>query len=385
MFIDVGCYQLKKAKQNAYGDYFLSKRDAHGRTIAVLSDGLGSGIKANILSCMTATMLVRFLEKEVPIKEAAEIIMNSLPVCQVRQISYATFSAVEADEQGNIRIVEEGNPSFVWMHGDTPQKADYTEIVSRSFPNRRMKVYQFQVEQGDRLIFCSDGVTQAGMGEKDYPLGFEREGLLSFLQSTIAAERDISSSQLARLVVDKALFCEYQHKSQDDISSAVLTFRQPRKALVFTGPPYEKHKDREYAWQLVTFAGKRAICGGTTANIVSRELKREITTPVTTAMGALPPLSYMEDVDLITEGILTLTKAQEYLEEGRLNEADAAGSLVEFLLSSDIIEFMVGAMINQAHYDPALPIEIEIRRTVIKNIKRVLEEKYFKQVNIHYV
>ena len=89
MFIDIDCHQIKKYNQNAFGDYFVSKRyPDEERLIAVLSDGLGSGIKANILSCMTATMLLRFVEgDQIPIKDAAEIVMNSLPICQVRKIS----------------------------------------------------------------------------------------------------------------------------------------------------------------------------------------------------------------------------------------------------------------------------------------------------------
>ena len=113
MFIDIDCSQIKKFGQNAYGDYFISKRSANQeRVLAVLSDGLGSGIKANILSCMTSTMLLRFIEEDIPIKKAAQIIMDSLPVCQVRKISYATFSAVDCHDDGNVWVVEEGNPSF---------------------------------------------------------------------------------------------------------------------------------------------------------------------------------------------------------------------------------------------------------------------------------
>ena len=118
MFIDIDCVQEKKYKQNAFGDYFVSKRYPQDkRLIAVLSDGLGSGIKANILSCMTATMLLRFIEKNIKIKKAAEIVMNSLPVCQVRHISYSTFSAVDCFDDGKISVVEEGNPDFVWIRG----------------------------------------------------------------------------------------------------------------------------------------------------------------------------------------------------------------------------------------------------------------------------
>ena len=165
MFIDIHCSQIKKHGQNAFGDYFLSKRQVEeGRVIAVLSDGLGSGIKANILSCLTATMLLRFMDEHFEIKKAAEIIMNSLPVCQVRKISYATFSALECDDDGYVRIVEEGNPDFIWMRGPEPMKAGYNIVTSDSFPDRRMKVYHLQVEMGDRLIFCTDGVTRPAWG-----------------------------------------------------------------------------------------------------------------------------------------------------------------------------------------------------------------------------
>lgn len=385
MFVDIWCHKVKKYNQNAYGDYFVSKRKKDGKIFAVLSDGLGSGIKANILSCMTSTMLLKFMEKEVPIKEAAEIIMNSLPVCQVRKISYATFSAVQADEDGNVLVVEEGNPSFLWMKGAEICEPEYQEVISTSFPDRHLRVYQFKVELGDRLIFCSDGVTQAGMGEKSYPLGFTRDGFIKYVKSALNVNSGISSSDLASKVVMRAMQCESEMLPQDDISCAVIYYRNPRKALIFTGPPYEKQKDGEYTRQLLMFNGKKAICGGTTANLVSRESRKPIINMPVMNMGSLPPISKMDGVDLITEGILTLTRTLEYLEQEKLNEHDAAGELVKFLLDCDMIEFMVGAMLNQAHYDPSLPIEIEIRRNVIKKMKKVLEDNYFKSVNINYV
>ena len=127
MFIDIDCNQMKKYNQNAYGDYFVSKRyPDEARLIAVLSDGLGSGIKANILSCMTATMLLRFIENgQIPIRKAAEIIMNSLPVCKVRHISYSTFSAIDCDDYGSAKIVEEGNPEFIWIRNNEVMQPEY--------------------------------------------------------------------------------------------------------------------------------------------------------------------------------------------------------------------------------------------------------------------
>ena len=386
MFIDIDCAQIKKFGQNAYGDYFVSKRsDNQERVLAVLSDGLGSGIKANILSCVTATMLIRFIEEDISIQKAAQIIMDSLPVCQVRKISYATFSAVDCRNDGSVWVVEEGNPSFVLMRQNEEVPLEYQEFTSPKFPDRHLKLYQFKAEVGDRIIFCSDGVTQAGIGTKEYPLGFQRKGLVTYLKSVLNMDSSISSTDLAKKVIQKSLSVEEDTHAGDDISCSVLYFRNPRKALIFTGPPYNRAKDREYCLSFGFFGGKKAICGGTTANMISRELKSEIVNITQTECGDLPPIAQMDGVDLVTEGILTLTRAADYLEKEELYHKDAAGLLVNFFLESDIIEFMVGAMLNQAHYDPALPIEIEVRRTVIKKIKILLETKYFKQVLINYI
>ena len=185
-FVDVDCYQQKKNGQNAFGDSFQLKRFTdEGRVLAVLSDGLGSGIKANILATMTATMILKFIEEGKDILKATEVIMNTLPVCQVRKISYATFSAFECTEDGHIRIVEEGNPDFVHIRNGRVVEHEAEIITSTKFTNRHMHLYNFQLEPEDRLVFCSDGVTQAGMGTNDYKLGWRREGLISFLQDEI--------------------------------------------------------------------------------------------------------------------------------------------------------------------------------------------------------
>lgn len=386
MFVDIDCSQLKKYNQNAYGDYFVSKRyPDEGRLIAVLSDGLGSGIKANILSCMTATMLLKFLEGEVNIRKAAEIIMNSLPVCKVRKISYSTFSAIDCDDEGNVKVVEEGNPEFVWIRNNEVMTPDFQEVVSKKFTNRKMKTYKFNVKQGDRLIFCSDGVTQSGLGSPRLRLGLRRDGLIEILKEKLFQEKEISSSNLSKYIVQQARNIEIDRKPKDDVSACVLYFRKPREALVFTGPPYHQEKDTEYAAIFDEFQGRKAICGGTTANLISRELGRPITTENTISIGNLPSCSYMEGVDLVTEGILTLTKALEYLDVETEVVQNAGVKLVKFLLDSDCINFMVGAKLNQAHYDPNLPIEIEIRKNIIKKMAKILEDRYFKKVGIQYM
>ena len=387
MFIDIDCSQMKKYNQNAYGDYFVSKRyPDEARLIAVLSDGLGSGIKANILSCMTATMLLRFIEsQQISIRHAAEIIMNSLPVCQIRHISYSTFSAIDVNDDGHAKIVEEGNPEFIWIRNNEVLQPEFEIIQSKTFKNRKMKIYKIDLKLGDRLIFCSDGVTQSGLGGKRLKLGLRRDGLIVLLKDKLAEHPDISSSELSHYIVNQAKNIETDRNPKDDISACVLYFREPREALIFTGPPYHQSKDAEYARLFDKFKGKKAICGGTTANLISRELNKPITMDNTISIGKLPSCSYMDGVDLVTEGILTLTKTLEYLESGTTDIDNAAGKLVNFLLDSDCINFMVGAKLNQAHYDPALPVEIEIRKNIIKKMADVLQNKYFKKVSIQYM
>ena len=387
MFIDIDCAQEKKYNQNTYGDYFLSKRyPQSGDLIAVLSDGLGSGIKANILATMTATMLLKFVEAGADIKTACEVIMNSLPVCKVRKISYSTFSVAHCSEDGEVKVVEEGNPNFIYISDGKVIEPEYTVIDSDTFKNRHMRVYKLQLKLGDRLIFCSDGVTQAGLGSSELKLGLRRSGLIKFLLEKINESPEISSSELAKFVIRIALNTEVDRRAKDDTSCCVIYYREPRRALIFTGPPYHQEKDSEYAREFFNSEGKKAICGGTTANLISRELNIPVCCNNVRSVGKLPATSQMEGIDLVTEGILTLTKTVEYLENGfNDKEKNAAYELMQFLLSSDCIEFMVGAKLNQAHYDPNLPIEIEIRKNIIKKMAKILENKYIKKVTVRYI
>ena len=385
MFIDVACSQKKKYNQNAYGDFFASNRFPNmNRVVAVLSDGLGSGIKANILACMTSTMLLKFMENHSDIEKSCEIIMNSLPVCKVRGISYSTFSAIDCYENGKAKIVEEGNPDFILIRNGEVLKPEFQTIQSKDFKNRKMKVYNITLEKYDRIIFCSDGATQVAMGSKRFPLGLERSGLIKIILSKLEEDPEISSKDLSEYLVHQIELIAPDRELKDDTSILSIYCREPRKSLIFTGPPYHQEKDSYWAKTFMDFQGKKAISGGTTANIISRELNIPVYADISTNSGKLPGLLKMKGVDLVTEGILTLTKTLEYLETGK-PENNAANILMEFLLDSDVIDFLVGAQMNKAHYDPNLPIEIKIRRNIIKQMAKVLEEKYLKKVKVQFI
>jgi len=387
LFIDMGYSQCCKHGQNICGDAIAFRRlPEEDRFIAVLSDGLGSGVKANILASMTTTMALRFVAEDTEILHSAEIIMDALPVYHIRKISYATFTIVDTRLNGRTRVIEMGNPEFLLMRQGTRIEIPFRELESPKHEGRTMLIYSFEAKPHDRLIFFSDGISQAGLGTEKYPLGWRVGGCQEYVSKVLQINPEISSHELANCILREAMAKEAHLLSGDDMTCGVVYFRHPRKMLLFTGPPFDRERDGECADMLKNFRGTKVICGGTTAEIISRELKRKLTMDLKTIGRELPPTSQMDGVDLITEGIFTLTKTAQYLEKGDgVNNPDPAGQLVNLLRANDIIEFVVGTRINEAHQDPNLPIDLEIRRNIIKRITAALQDKYMKEVKIRFV
>ena len=202
----------------------------------------------------------------------------------------------------------------------------------------------------------------------------------------IRCYKDISARDLARSVVQEASMYD-GYTPKDDITCGVVYFRNPRDMLVMTGPPVHPENDSEIARIFSLFDGHKVICGGTTANILSRELNRPIKVSLKDFDPKVPPSSSMEGADMVTEGIITMGAVSEILE----NDANlvglktnAATKMVELFLNCDRIWFVVGTKINEAHQDPNMPVELEIRRNVVKKIASLLQDKYLKEVNIQY-
>ncbi len=393
-FIEVGHYQVCKHKNIAEGDVFLSQKNpSDGRVITALSDGLGSGIKAGVLATLTATMATKFISSDIPMRKAANIIMDTLPVCKERGISYATFTLVDIEPSARVRIMEYDNPPYILIREQTlvePIK-DISPIERKkksTAPRIEAMLHYslYEAKPGDRLIFFSDGVTQSGMGTQALPFGWGGTKAQDFVLDTVAAHPDISARDLARTIVQKAVFHD-SYKPKDDITCGVIYFRKPRDMLVFTGPPINKDSDTEIAHRFDIFDGTKIICGGTSANIISRELNRTIKVSLKDFDPVIPPASQMEGVDLVTEGIITMGAVAEILEKGTKLETikqNPATKIIELFFNSDRIHFFVGTKINEAHQDPNMPVELEIRRNVIKKIAQLLEEKYLKEVKIDY-
>ena len=387
LFIEVSKEQCQKYGEDCFGDtVFTKKIPEERRVISILSDGLGSGVKANILSSMTTRMAMKFVESNMELLRSSEVMMDALPICQIRKISYATFSIVDSELEGNTRIFEMDNPSFIFIRDGREVKVKSRELSSPKWKERTINVSQITTQPEDRIILISDGVSQAGLGNKLYPLGWQRSGCVEYVLKQIRKNPYISAYDLAHGVVREALEKEVEKKAGDDISCVVLYFRKPRKLLVLTGPPFDEDKDKEIAEMVSLYDGKTAICGGTTANIVERELCLKCEIDKTSFDDKIPMASKMDGVDLVTEGILTLTEVYRMLKEGiDKQKNNAAVRLANLLLDSDKIDFVVGTKINIAHQDPNLPMELEIRRNIVKKIFRILQDKYFKEISVRYV
>lgn len=369
---------------------FLSRYiDEEERVIAVLSDGMGHGVKANILATLTATMAINFTREHKEVDRIAEIIMNTLPVCSERKISYSTFTIVDIESNGRATILEYDNPHTIILRGFVEFDPSWKKVVLDKGKNagKVLRTCTFAPEKEDRIIFCSDGVSQSGMGSELYPFGWERENILAYASKLVTGDDSISASTLAGKIVTMAHKND-AYKAKDDISCAIIYFREPRKLLLCTGPPYEKEKDIELAARVKNFKGKVILCGGTTADIIARELDRKIVDELIFEDPELPPESFLEGIDLVTEGILTLQKVNEILKgynnSVRLGKGPA-DKIVRMLMESDQIHFIIGTRINIAHQDPTLPVELEIRRTVIKRIARLLEERWLKKITFEYI
>jgi hypothetical protein len=387
-FLDIDSYQFCKHGQYVTGDVFIThKIKEENRVIACLSDGLGSGIKASVLATLTATMALKYTMNYADVRETAEVIMDTLPVCKVRKISYSTFTIIDINSSGHARVIEHGNPNYVLMRGSELIQVPKSPIQLKKWHDREVNISEFDFHIGDRILYFSDGVSQAGMGLPDYPLGWERRNVLKHIQQWIRWDKDISSRLLASKVAIQARQID-SYEPKDDITCGVMYQRHPRQLLVVTGPPFAQTKDEELAYIVKSFDGRKVICGGTTAQILSRELDEEVEMDLDHLDPEIPPSSSMAGIELITEGTLTLSKVAEILQRGQKPEmmrSNAASSLTSILLDSDMIYFIIGTRVNEAHQDPNLPVELDIRRNIVKKIITLLEEKYLKETSIRFI
>jgi len=390
---EVGHFQMNHEGEKICGDVFLSKRiPEENRVLCVLSDGMGHGVRANVPATLTATISLNLSLEHKDANALAGIIMKALPVCSERKISYSTYTIIDISVDSNIvSILEYDNPQTLILRGNRIYQPEWThvkyegDVRDKRVMNLKRCAFEPQIE--DRIVFCSDGIIQSGLG-KGLTTGWGRNDMVRFVRGIIEATPTISATDLAERVVKRASANDL-HTPKDDLTCGVVYFRQARKTMICTGPPFNPEKDHEFATILKNFNGSKIISGATTTEIIARELGRAVTNEERID-PALPPSSKMRGIDLVTEGILTLSKVTHLLNVINPNSnlhfgKGPADQICKLLLDTDEIYILVGTKINENHHDPNLPVEIELRKHLIQRLNGVLSEKFMKVVHIEYM
>ena len=388
--IEIDFAQKQPSGEMVCGDVFISKLvKEDGRTILVLSDGVGHGVRANVLATMTATMALNYTALYKKPEAAARIIMQALPRESEGVKTYATFTIIELENDGMVRIVNYDNPkSVIIRNGEpfTPTKEYLLDIKGIENIGKVLRCREFRAQKEDRIVFMSDGITQSGMENERMKMGWGQENVETFVVQQLARSSDISARRLTKKVLNKAIQNDGFHL-RDDASCGVIYFRDPREMLLVTGPPFFKVKDSDFAQRIQDYQGIKIVCGGTTAEIIARELNKEIETEISLSDPYALPKYKMDGFHLVTEGILTIGKVEELLESYDSEQKSGnspAEEIVKQLMLHDRIVVLVGTRINWAHHDPDQPIEMEIRKFVVKRIVKLLEERYFKEVVVNF-
>jgi serine/threonine protein phosphatase PrpC len=390
-FVEVDYQQKSYEGQRICGDIFLSSKvKEENRIVVVLSDGMGHGVKASILATLTATMAVNFTKEHKEPEKTAEIIMKTLPECSERKMNYSTFTIIDIEQGNKVTMVEYDNPECIIIRDRKifkPEDSKTIVLHGDTKCSKKIRKCTFTPVKGDRIVFCTDGITQSGLGTPRLPFGWGIDNVGRFAIDMIKQYPHISARDLAGRILNMA-YRNDGFQSKDDTTCGIIYFREPRELLICTGPPYNKEDDKTLAAEVREFKGKKIVMGATTGDIVSRELNLKIEDVFKFEDPELPPINVMEGIDLFTEGILTLNKVEKILKayspNTKLNRGPA-DEIVKLILESDAIKIIIGTRINIAHQDPHLPVELEIRRTVVNRIAQLLEEKLLRKVSVSYI
>ena len=374
--VDVAYKSLNKFTEILCGDKveILHTEDSH---IMILADGMGSGVKANILSTLT-------------LEECVDTISETLPICQVRQVAYSTFSILQVFHNGDAYLVEYDNPGCIFIRNGM-----LMEIPKniRVIQGKSINEYRFKVQKGDALILMSDGTIHAGVGD-----------LLNFgwLWKDIAdyAVRQyqvtISAMRLAA-AISRACDELYQFRPGDDTTVACMRIIDSKPVHLMTGPAKNPDDDGRMVRDFMSDpSAKTIVCGGTSASIVSRVLGKRLDVSLDYVDPEIPPIAYMDGVDLVTEGVLTLNRVVQLLRRYVKNETvseeffeeldkNNGASMVAKILIEDCTEvhLYVGKAINSAYQNPSLPFDLGIRQNLVEQLKRAIEDMG-KQVTVTY-
>lgn len=381
--VEYGYTSLNHYGEELCGDNVELTTDGEWTTL-VLADGLGSGVKANILSTLTSKILCTMVAGGADIEDCVGTIIQTLPVCKERGVAYSTFSIIHVNNEGRGHLFEFDNPEAIWYHrGHT---CDFPRTEMKIF-DKLVYVTELELEEGDMVFVMSDGTIHAGIGQM-LNFGWQRKEIMEHLDSNINPH---ISARAAACLLASACNDLYLDRPGDDTTVAAIRIRPRTMVHIMVGPPVDKERDAEYVNRFMMDTDKRIVCGGTTSQVVARCTGRKLKTSFDFPDKEVPPIGFIDGIDLVTEGVITLrrllTLSNKYVSVKDLSPKTYAkkdgGSLLANILFEEAthVVFFVGQNVNAAHQ--GLDIDITMKLKLVEHLAENLR-KMGKQVTVNY-
>lgn len=383
---DIGWKSLIKYGEQLCGDHIDIINMSEDSSVIVLADGLGSGVKASILSTLTSKIIATMTSEGISIEECVKTIAATLPICKVRNVAYSTFTIIHLIRNEEAEIICYDNPGVIMYRNgkymDLPIKEMNVDgkIIHRS---------RIKLQENDIFIAMSDGCIHAGVG-MSLNFGWERKDIAEFMETL--TEVGFTAKTLSTVLTEQCLKL-YGGKPGDDTTACTVRIRRRQPMNLMIGPPSDRNDCDKMVSLFLSKEGKRIVCGGTTSSIVSTYLKKPIIPNLNYFDPEIPPTATIEGIDLVTEGVITINRVNEYAKDYLLdNESykqwnykqDGAALIARMLFEEATdINFYVGKAINPAHQNPNLPINFNIKMQLVNELSESLR-KMGKRVKVSY-
>ena len=383
---DIGYRSINHAGEQLCGDHVDVVEQGENSMVIVLADGLGSGVKASILSTLTSKIISTMMAEGLGLEDCVSTIAATLPVCSVRGVAYSTFSILHLIDNETAEIIQYDNPMAILIRDEANYDYPKTEMTIGG-----KKIYKsvIKLQEGDIFILMSDGCPHAGIGTA-YNFGWKREDIITYMEAQAPA--GYTAKTLSTILVDE---CDrlYDHKPGDDTTACVVRIRKRVPMNLLFGPPSNRDDNDRMMSLFFSKEGKHIVCGGTTSTIAAKYLHKPLKTTLKFEASDVPPIAEIEGVDLVTEGVITVNKvleyAQDYLQDNESYEQwafknDGASQISRLLFEEATdINFYVGRAINPAHQNPDLPITFSSKMNLVKDLSECLK-KMGKRIKVSY-
>ncbi|MBQ9010354.1 MAG: SpoIIE family protein phosphatase [Clostridia bacterium] len=383
---DIGFRSINHAGEQLCGDHVDVVEQDDGSTVLVLADGLGSGVKASILSTLTSKIISTMLAAGLTLDECVKTIAQTLPVCSVRGVAYSTFTIIHLIQNRSAEIIQYDNPHVIILRDDSNWDYPKTESIIEG-----KKIYRsmIRLQENDVFIAMSDGCPHAGIGIS-YNFGWKREDIISFMEAMNLC--GYTAKTLSTVLIDEVNRL-YGGEPGDDATACVVKVRKRVPMNILFGPPSNRDDGERMMSLFFSKEGKHIICGGTTSTIAAKYLNRPLVASLDFESSDIPPIASIEGVDLVTEGVITVNRvveyAKDYVEENRrydewCNKKDGAARISRLLFEEATdISFYVGRAVNPAHQNPDLPINFNIKMNLVQELSKSLI-RMGKRVKVSY-